>query len=406
MWPAPVGASPPARASPLARPARIRYAPAMRFSEIAHQEAALEQIRATLAAGRIPHAWLLHGPRGVGKTTAALAMARLLQCRAPVDGAPCENCPACRQSAHFNHPDIHIVPPTPSAPDTAAGEGQRTDFIAATLDSWRKEPIFHLDESRPLEHRIRTMRWVKQEASRAVVVGPWKIFILKTAGAMNNESANAILKLLEEPTPGTLLLLGVENPAALPATIPSRCALIRFRPLPVEAVAQLLVARVKAEPAAAALAARLSGGSVTRAARFLEEEILPVRDEALALLASGPNAAGRPDPERHGQIDAWLKARERTRLFLLLDLLRLWFRDLLRVRVGAVDPVEGLANADRADELARQAARLSEAQIAESIRLVEETRAALDGYGYAPLVLYSLLERLPAGNTTPTPAAR
>lgn len=372
----------------------------MRFSDIAHQSAALDQIRKTLATGRIPHAWLLHGPRGVGKATAALAMARLLQCRAPVEGAPCESCPACRQSAHFNHPDIHIVPPTPSAPDTAAGEGQRTDFISAALDSWRREPIFHLDETRPLEHRIRTMRWIKQEASRAVVVGPWKIFILKTAGALNNESANAILKLLEEPTDGTLLLLCVENPASLPSTIPSRCALIRFRPLPVEAVAALLVERVKADPTAAALAARLSGGSLTRAAHFLEEEILPVRDEALALLFSGAVAGGRHNPERHSQIDAWLKARERLRLTLLLDLLRLWFRDLLRVRVGSIDPVEGLANADRAHELQQQAAGISEAEISQSIRLIEETRAALDGYGYAPLVLYSLLERLPAGATT------
>ena len=180
----------------------------MRFEQILHQSDAIAQIRETLAAGRIPHAWLFHGPRGVGKFSTALAMARQLQCRAPQAGEPCEACPACRQSGHFNHPDIHVIPPTPAAPDTSAGEGQRSDFITATLEALRREPIFHLDESRPLEHRIRTMRWIKQEASRAVVVGPWKIFILKTAGYLNNESANAILKLLEEKGASEIMLFG------------------------------------------------------------------------------------------------------------------------------------------------------------------------------------------------------
>lgn len=366
----------------------------MRFTDILNQGSAIERIRGTLATGRVPHAWLFHGPRGSGKTLAALAMARSLQCAAPGPAGACESCPACRQSAHFNHPDIHILPPTPSFPDTQAGEGQRTEFIGEALVDCMKEPIFRIDESRPLEHRIRSMRWLKQEAGKSMVMGPYKIFILKTAGLMNVESANALLKVLEEPALGTILILGVERPAQLPATIPSRCALVRFLPLPAPVIARELMTRLGAEEKEAAIAARMAEGSLTAAARFIDEALLPLRDEAIELLR-----AGRGDPERHGLIDGWLKNRERVRLALLFDLLTLWYRDLLRVRCGAVDAEEGLANVDRRADIERDAAGLTPADILESIRLVEEARRSADGYGYAPLVLYSLLERLPRGST-------
>lgn len=366
----------------------------MRYGEILQQAAAVGRIRETLATGRVPHAWLFHGPRGSGKTLAALAMARALQCAAPGPDGACESCTACRQSSHFNHPDIHIIPPTPSFPDNQTGEGQRSEYIAEMLVNFRKEPLFRLDEARPLEHRIRTIRWVKQEAGKAMVLGPHKIFILKSAGFMNIESANALLKLLEEPSAGTILVLGVEHPGQLPRTIESRCALVRFLPLPAAVIRQELTARLGTDPKEAAIAARMAEGSLTAAARFVDEALLPLRDEAIELIRSD-----RRDPARHARIDGWLKIRERIRLTLLFDLLTLWYRDLLRIHCGAVDPEDGLANADRRSDLELDAGRYTSDDILASIRLVEEARRSADGYGYAPLVLYSLLERLPRGFT-------
>src|SRR5512140_3010497 len=245
----------------------------MKFSDVTGQGAAIARILETVESGRIPHAFLFHGQRGVGKTTTAIALARLLQCAAPKGGAPCEECAACRKSLHFNHPDTFIIPPTPSTPDSQAGDAQRTDFIASVISGMRKDAVFVLDESRPLEHRIRTMRWIKQEASRATVDGRWKIFILKRAGAMNVESANAMLKLLEEPNPNTLIIMGMERPSELPDTIRSRCALVRFRDLEAAQIEELLVSRLAAPAGPARLAARIASGSLTRAAALLEEDI-------------------------------------------------------------------------------------------------------------------------------------
>lgn len=376
----------------------------MRFETVVGQDAALAALRAAIDRGRLPHAFLFHGRRGTGKTTTALALARLLECRSPRAGEPCEACPACHQSRHFNHPDILLLPPTPSAPDTQAGESQRMEFIAEARAGLQKAPIFVLDESRPLEHRIATMRWLKHEASRAAVSGPWKVFILKQAGAMNLEAANAILKVLEEPNPGTLLILGVERPTDLPETIKSRCAQVRFRDLGTADITRILEQRLpKTEPAALALAARLARGSLTRAAALIEEEVLPLRDEAIGL-ATAPATA----PELHKLLDGWLRERDRSRLDLLFDLMLLWYRDLLRLAVGAPDESDGLANADRRADLDRWAGRLSPADLARAVRRIEEARRAVDGYGYLPLVLYSLVERLPRGPVPrhPSPGQR
>ncbi|HEX7880884.1 MAG TPA: DNA polymerase III subunit [Candidatus Eisenbacteria bacterium] len=365
----------------------------MHFRDLVSQEEAVERLHAALAGGRLPHAFLFHGRSGVGKTTAALALSRRLLCSSPAGFEPCDHCANCSRTAHFNHPDLFLLPPTPAAPDTQAGEGQRMDWISGVQSDMGKSPIFRLDESKPLEHRIATMRWLKQEASRAAAQSDWKIFILKRAGEMNVESANAILKLLEEPNPGTLLILGVTRTSDLPETIKSRCALIRFRDLPTTEIVRLLGQRLRAnsnDPADAAairLAARVAGGSLTRAAALLEEDVVALRDDAVDILS-----ARYGDPAIHERLDAWLRGKDRSRLHLLLELMLLWEGDLLRTKIGAVDPREGLANADREADLVSAAARLPLDAIERTVRAIEEARSAVHGHGYLPLVLPALAE--------------
>ena len=103
-------------------------------------------------------------------------------------------------------------------------------------------------------------------------------------------------------------------------------------------------------------------------------------------------------PERHEKLETWCRSKDRSRLLLLFDLLLHGYRDLLRSRVQA-DASGSSADPLQADETA-WASRLGPRGIAECIRKVEEARETVEGYGYVPLVLYSLFEQMPSGSYT------
>jgi DNA polymerase-3 subunit delta' len=185
----------------------------------------------------------------------------------------------------------------------------------------------------------------------------------------------------------------MERPTDLPDTIKSRCSLVRFKDLSARDLGGLLQERLGADPAAAHLAVQLARGSLTQAAALIEEDVLALRNEAVDLATVEGGGA-----EHHEKLEALIRGKDRGRIELIFDLLLLWYRDLLRCGTGGADTVEGYANADRVSDLEEWSRRLSHADLSESIEKVEEARDALRGYGYLPLVIYSLLEQLPRGS--------
>lgn len=147
-------------------------------------------------AGRLPHALLLAGPAGTGKARFADAFASLLLCAAP-GGRRCGECRGCRLVAAGNHPDLAWLRPE------ELGKAIRVDQVRALREFCAARP-----------HQ-----------------GGWRIMVIDPAEALNANAANALLKTLEEPGAETLLLLVSHEPAGLPATIRSRCRLLRF-PVP------------------------------------------------------------------------------------------------------------------------------------------------------------------------------
>jgi hypothetical protein len=214
-------------------------------------------------------------------------------------------------------------------------------------------------------------------------------------------------------------VLTTSRPGDLPDTILSRCHAVRFRDLSEAEITELLVARggwssttprkTKAEPdpklvwtqtppdpRAAALAAALAGGSLTRAAVLLEDDVVAQRDRVLEILGLVPG-----DPRLHAAIedlDSELApggtetgSPDRRAVERLIDLGLLWLGDLLRASTGSALP---LANRDREAQVRAQAAHLSAAEIRRRVALFEEARAAQRGNVYRPLVLYPLLHGL------------
>ncbi|HAT71552.1 MAG TPA: hypothetical protein DCS63_01900 [Elusimicrobia bacterium] len=294
----------------------------MSFSTILGQDKTVKRLRALIETGRIPPAMIFHGAPGTGKFLTAVEFAKAVNCshtahreRPPAPPAPDENdlfaaaaaapapapepepvkihtditdscgaCLSCLQAASGAHPDIRIV-------DTA--------FQAALLDE---------DESANL--KIDTMRELTRWAQQKPMLSAWKIFIVRDAEALMPAAQNALLKTLEEPPPGTVIILTVSKKTSLLSTILSRSCMIEFGLLPRTAARTLLEAQGAAPDVAAALAA-LGGGSLEKAA------------EAGAFLKRVSGL--RPgDPSRIFKFSAGLprdshKAREEVRT--LLDLL-------------------------------------------------------------------------------------
>ena len=195
------------------------------------QPAAVSAIRAMLSTG-VPHAVLLSGPPGVGKTTLALDVAAALLCEAPVHtDRPCGSCRACRMVEHGNHPDLHRLAPV--------GAG-------ATI------PIGGRDE--------RGVRDLVAELSLLPVEGGARVAIVEAAHRLTEDAQAAFLKTLEEPPARTTILLCTDEEERLLPTIRSRCVRIRLGPMGARAIETVLGEREVADAPTAARLARLADG--------------------------------------------------------------------------------------------------------------------------------------------------
>ena len=168
------------------------------------QAEAVELLRRALESGRIAHAWAFIGPAGAGRKTTALAFARALV--APSGGA------AAGRVDRGIHPDVHLLGPVPPASNPKG-----TPAI-----------------------RIENIRELGRLAALKPAEAPWKVFIVDEAETMTGAAPQAFLKTLEEPPARTVIVLVLPHARALPATVLSRCQIVRFRPRPVEGALALL----------------------------------------------------------------------------------------------------------------------------------------------------------------------
>ena len=242
----------------------------IKLSDIVGQDAAIGRLRRHLAGGRMPHALLFAGPAGVGRETTATALAAAMLCESPGGPAPpdaCGQCRACRLMAAGTHPDFHRVYKELAGyhEDTAVRGRKMQELGIPVIRSFLISP-----------------------AHQAATRGRGKVFVVAEAELMSPAAQNALLKTLEEPPAGVTIILITDRPELLLPTTRSRCATVRFGPLPREFVlGKLREAGVEGERAQ--FLARYAAGSVGEALRLAEEGVFEwKRDMVSAVAELGP----------------------------------------------------------------------------------------------------------------------
>lgn len=365
------------------------------FDGIFRQPRVREFFRASIASGRVSHAYLFTGPAGSNKTAAAYAFAQALLCK----NNGCRTCDDCKRIERRKHPDVHFY-----APEGAQG------------------------------YLIEQIREIISSVSLAPIRAQGKVYILDRVDLLGVKAANAFLKTLEEPVPGvTFILLGRTREGVLP-TIVSRCQVVPFRHIPALEAAGILSQKTGVTPQQARIAIEACNGSITRAITFAKSaERSEFRARIMEVLANLPLADARDVLEYAAELIERAKApldnvrtqqseelaesadfltkaalkqvelRHKRTLTMatkeslnqMTSIIRSWLRDVLMIASGTPELV---INVDQRQALEIAAQKVTPAGIMSALREAYKTDEALS-YNVSPetcldALLFSIREVL------------
>lgn len=357
------------------------------FDGIFGQPRVREFLRASIASGRVSHAYLFTGPAGSNKTAAAYAFAQAILCK----DHGCRTCDDCRRIERRKHPDVHFY-----TPEGAQG------------------------------YLIEQIREIVSGVSLAPIRAKGKVYILDRVDLLGVSAANAFLKTLEEPVEGvTFILLGRTREAVLP-TIVSRCQVVPFRHIPAREAAGILSQKTGVTPEQARIAIEACNGSITRAMTFAKSaeraefrtrimEVLsnlPLSDErdVLEYAAELIERAKAPlDNVRTQQSEELAESADfltktalkqielrhkralsmatRESLNQTTSIIRSWLRDVLMIASGTPDLI---VNIDQREVLQRVAQKVTPASIMSALREAYKTDETLS-YNVSPVTCLDVL---------------
>ena len=247
----------------------------MFFKDIVGQQEVIERLVKDAQRGTVPHALLFCGPEGTGKLQTAIAFSRYLLCRDKGSAAEsCGTCPACVKMDKLVHPDLHFVFPVINKSKSAGSSTISDDEIATWRDTVLEQHYFGFEEwlqaidadNKQARIFVTESESILNKLSLKSVEGGYKIMIIWHAEKMNQECANALLKLLEEPPAGTIFILTTDTPEQMLETILSRTQRIDFKRIPEQIIEQRLTGPgYMLDADTAAKIAHLSGGSWLKA---------------------------------------------------------------------------------------------------------------------------------------------
>ncbi|MGQ0633712.1 MAG: DNA polymerase III subunit gamma/tau [Planctomycetaceae bacterium] len=337
------------------------------FDELIGQEHVAQALRNAVTSGRVAHAYLFTGARGVGKTSAARILAKALNCPQSTGGDPCNRCEICQAIAAGGDVDVLEI-------DGASNRG--------------------IDEIRDVRANV----GIKPMRSR------YKVYIIDEVHMLTTPAFNALLKTLEEP-PGTVkFIFCTTEPHKVPDTILSRCQRFDFGTIETGTICRRLTEIAQAEgvsveAAAVDIVARRAAGSM-RDSQSLFDQLLASGGKSISA-ADVHRLLGTASDERLVELSAALVAHDPARALQLLqtalaegaqhgeliDQLLNYVRDLMVLAAGASDAALVSVSADRRSTLDAQARQSGLPTILAAMQILAETKGRIKGTTYAPVLV-------------------
>jgi DNA polymerase-3 subunit delta' len=291
-------------------------------------------VRRALDRNRLPHALIFAGPSGVGKRTFALLVAQRINCLSPAGEDACGACRSCLKIIAGNHPDIREIKPE--------GAVIRIEQIRALINEVNFEPF----------------------------EGGYRFAVLDPADQMKNETANSLLKTLEEPPSKTYFILITSNPYSLLPTIRSRCRLLQFGGLPQQEIEEYLLAVQKFDSKEAELAAFFSNGSLGTALSFDSQHYRKVRKQALVFVQLLLSASSRfTEASRLSAVES----KDKDGFQLWMESVMALLQDVYFARIAP----ERMGQRDIVDELNQLASSVPRARIVSAIEAMKTLKKQL-----------------------------
>ncbi len=337
------------------------------------QSKALALLKHSLATGDLAHAYLFVGAQHIGKMTMALDLARALNCQG--DKPPCSECQPCRRISNGKHADITII--GLNSTNSSAEVKQRVEI--------------GIDDIRELQHNT----------SFSPYEGKCKIFIIDGAEYLSSEASNCLLKTLEEPPPGVVILLLTADELQLLPTVVSRCQRVELKPMSAEEIEKVLVESHGVENDKARLLARLSQGCLGWAIRALtDDSYLAQRAQRLAEMFSLLDVGWDERFTYAAKLGNNRKAAEEV-----INLWLTWWRDMMLIKC---DCKQTITNVDQISVLEKWAQILSLPQVRNFIDSLQKSLSQIALNANLRLVLEILMLEMPKkegtrGHAMPAP---
>lgn len=227
----------------------------MRFADVIGNDVVARSLVSMADSGRVAHAMLLYENEGCGALALALAYVQYLNCSNPSGGDSCGECPSCRQMAKLIHPDVHFVFPVNKGPKASDDKPTSESYLKYWRELVLADPYFSeadLQKAIGIESKVGLIavaeaKSIISKLSLASVADGYKAVIFYLPEKMNQETANRLLKMVEEPPEKTLFMFITHAPEKVLQTIFSRCQSIRVMPLTKEQAARVEAVRPAAD---------------------------------------------------------------------------------------------------------------------------------------------------------------